>query len=452
MSMNLRSAIPLLLLAAPAAALLAFGPRARHELPRDRVVIRYWEKWSGVEAQAIRAIVNRFNATVGRERGLWVDLNEISNIDERMLIATAGGDPPDVAGLYDRYIPQFAAQGALLDLTTLAPQAGIRVENFKPIWRDVGTFDGRLFGLPCAPFTVALFYNRTLFRDAGLDPDRPPETTAQLDEFMRRLTRRDPSGRITQLGFTAWPGMLGWWHWAWPYFFGERLWDGRRFTIDTPAGRAALQWLWNQRQEYGVAALLAFETSNLPIEGPDNPFLAGKLAMVMQGPWMTNWINKYAPGLDYAVARFPSDTPERRAVLASADVLVVPATARHPREALVFLEYLMRPDVMEELALAHGKLSPYRTPSAAFFERHPNPHVRVFEALADSPDAFGNPRMPMFGEAWTEMLYMLEKVLRGLEPPAQAAAAAQAKLDRVVSDYQRMAQRRAALARGAPAP
>ncbi len=450
--MSLRRAIPFLLLGVPAAALVAFGPRGRHDLPTDRVVIRYWEKWSGVEAAAIRAIVDRFNATIGRQRGLWVDLNEISNIDERMLIATAGGDPPDVAGLYDRYIPQFAAQGALLDLTHLAPQAGIRVDDFKPIWRDVAQFDGRLYGLPCAPFTVALFYNRALFREAGLDPDRPPQTTADLDACMRRLTKRDAGGRIVQLGFTAWPGMLGWWHWAWPGFFGERLWDGRRFTIDTPAGRAALEWLWNQRQEHGVAALLAFETSNLPIEGPDNPFLAGKLAMVMQGPWITNWIRKYTPQLDYGVARFPSDTPRRRAALASADVLVIPATARHPREALVFLEYLMRPEVAEELALAHGKLSPYRNSSASFLEQHPNPFIRVFDGLADSPDAFGNPKMPMFGEAWTELLFMLEKVLRGLEPPARAAAQAQARIDRVVADYERMARRRAAAPAGVADP
>jgi ABC-type glycerol-3-phosphate transport system substrate-binding protein len=436
--MNVRSIILACVLGLPAAGLLALGPRGAREAPPGQVVVRYWEKWAGVEALAIRDIVDEFNAAEGRRRGIWIDLHNVSNVDERMLIATAGGDPPDIAGLYDRYIPQFAAQGALLDLTDLLEPAGIRMEAMKPIWRDVGEFEGRIYGLPCAPSMVGLFYNRELFRAAGLDPDRPPETIEELDEYARRLTKRNPKGEIIQLGFTAWPGMLGWWHWSWPYFFDARLWDGEHFHLDTPEGRAALTWLARQRAEFGVKDLLNFETSNLPIEGPDNPFLSGKLAMVMQGPWMTNWIAKYRPALDYGVARFPSASPRRRHALASADVLVIPATAQRPREAMIFLAYLMRPQTQEALALAHGKLSPYQRPSERFFARHPNPHVRTFEGLAESPDAFRNPKMPTFGEAWTEMLFMVENVLRGLQTPAEAAATTQAKVDRVVADHAHM--------------
>lgn len=441
--MNIRSLIITVLLLAPAGGLLAFGPqRGRDAAPPGRVVIRYWEKWAGVEWTPIRRIVDRYNETEGRARGIWVDLHCISNIDERMLIATAGGDPPDVAGLYDRYIPQFAARGALLDLTALAPQAGIRVDDFKPIWRDVAEFDGRLFGLPCAPYTVALFYNRKLFREAGLDPDKPPQTPAEFNECMRRLTKRDEHGDVVQLGFTAWTGMLGWWHWCWPFFFGETLWHEGKFHIDSPGGLATMEWFARQRAELGVAALLKFETSNLPIEGPDNPFLSGKLAMVMQGPWMTNWISTYMPQLDYGVTRFPSADPGRRPVLASADLLTIPATAKHKQEAMIFLEYLLRPEIQEELALAHRKLTPYRAPSAAFFAKHPNPHVRVFDALADSPDAFGVPKMPTFAEAVTVTQTMFENVLRATQSPADAVREAQEKMDAVVGQYQRTVELR----------
>src|SRR5262245_55949868 len=107
--MSLRGLLLALILILPAAVLLAFVPRGLREVPTDRIIVRYWEKWAGVEAVAIRQIVDEFNRTVGAERGIWVDLHAVSNVDERMLIATAGGDPPDVAGLYDRYVAQFAA-------------------------------------------------------------------------------------------------------------------------------------------------------------------------------------------------------------------------------------------------------------------------------------------------------------------------------------------------------
>ncbi len=441
-----RALILLIVLILPAAALLLLGPRGQRDMPADRVVVRYWEKWAGVEAASIRAIVQDFNQTEGKERGIWVDLHAVSNIDERMLIATAGGDPPDLAGLYDRYVAQFAAQGALLDLTELAPQAGIDVQAFKPIWRDVGSLDGRLYGLPCAPSTIALFYNKRLFRAAGLNPERPPATTDEFNDAMLRLTRVDDTGAIVQLGFTAWPAMLGWWPWAWPGFFDERLWDGQRFRLDTPAGRAAYEWLAAPRTELGVERLLRFETSNLPIEGPDNPFLSEKLAMVLQGPWMTTWIQTYKPELDYGVARFPSSRSERRNVLVSADVLVIPRTARRPREALIFLEYLMRPAVMEQLALAHSKLSPYQAPSESFFLQHRNPHIRFFDELATSPDAFGNPRMPIFAEAWTELRDLIYCVLRGSQPLAEAVAATQRRVDEKLAHFEANARRRKALA------
>lgn len=441
---GLRSFALLLLLVGPAVALLAFGPRGRVDVPADRVVVRYWEKWAGVEGQAIRRLVDRFNETEGERHGVWVEYNTISNIEQRLLIATAGGDPPDVAGLVDSRVPQYADQNALLPLDVLVDEFGIDLESFKPVWAELGRYQGTLYALPSTPFTIALYYNRDLFRQAGLDPDRPPRTTAELNEYARRLTRYDAGGRIVQLGFTVSNAMLGWWTWVWPNFFDGRLWDGERFTLDTPAGRAAAQWIWELREELGRRRCLDFESAAGPIESAQNPFLAGRLAMVFQGPWMSNWIRTYAPELDYAVAPFPSATPDRRHAFASADVFVIPRGARRPREAARFLAWLQRQENLEALCREHGKVSPFREPSAAFFADHPNPFVRVFDDLAASPDAFGFPGMPTWAQVESEMILALQSLLRGDRTPQQTITQTQARVDRIVAEYQRMAARRGA--------
>ena len=453
--MNVRSLLLMLVLGVPAVGLLLFGPRGQVDVPAGRTVIHYWEKWSGVEAEAMQRIVNRFNATVGAQCNIWVDYNAVSNVDQRMLIATAGGDPPDLAGLFDYVMAQYAERGALLPLDELAREFGIQEQAFKPVWWQIGVYQGQLYALPSAPYTIALFYNRRLFREAGLDPDRPPQTLDELADDALRLTKYAPladgtahargdraARKIVQLGWTPSSAMLGWWHWVWPCFFDARLWDGRRFALDTPAGRAALEWIAAMRARMGVAEVNAFEATAGAIEGPQNPFLSERLAMVFQGPWLTNWVRKYTPQLDYGVAPFPSQSRARRDVFASADVFVIPRGARHPREAMTFLAYVLRQDVMEELCREHGKVSPFRTPGPEFYATHPNPYIRVFDELADSPDAFGYPKMPTWTEATAQLFVLLDSVLRGRVAPDDAVRDAQRKIDDIVAEYDAMAAKR----------
>ncbi len=440
--MAVRSLILLALLGVPATGLLVFGPRGKHDVPPDRTVLRYWEKWTGVEGRAMQRIVDRFNETIGAERGIWVEYNALGDVDKRMLIATAGGDPPDLAGIADRFVPVYADQGALSPLDDQAREYGIQLDAFKPIWLDICRYEGHLYALPSTPYTIALYYNRRAFREAGLDPDRPPQTVSELNDYALRLTKTS-GDKIVQLGFTVAPAMLGWWHWVWPYFFDGELWDGEHFTLDTPATHAALNWVAQYRSAVGNARTLQFEATAGAIESAQNPFLSGRLAMIFQGPWLANWARVYAPDLDYGVAPFPSVTRERQHVFASTDVFVIPRGSRHPREAMVFLAYVLRQDVMEELCAAHGKVSPYRTPGPDFFSKHPNPHIRVFDEMANSPYAFGYPKMPTFAEAWTEMLYTLENVLRGTGRTDEVVQRTQAKVDNIVAEYDRMqAERR----------
>lgn len=432
------------LLVLPALALLAFGPRGRASVPPDRVVVRYWEKWAGVEAVPIRRIVDEFNNTIGARQGIWVEYNSISDVDKRTLLATAGGDPPDIAGLFDHIVAQLAEQNALMPLDALAAEFDIRADTFKPVWWNVGVYRDQLYALPSAPYTIALFYNRRLFREAGLDPDAPPQTIGEMTDAIRRLTRRDSAGRITQAGFSVSPSMLGWWPWAWPFFFDARPWNGARFEMNSSAVLAALEWVHDWREAVGLKAMLAFEGSFQSIEGLDNPFLGERLAMVFQGPWMTNWIRTYAPDLDYGVTAFPSADAARHHAFASADVFVIPRGAPHPREAMMFLQYLMRQEVLESLCKAHCKVSPFRRPGDDFLRDHPNPHIRTFDALAESADAFSVPKSACWAQAKDITQVMLESVNRGTSAPQEAAALAQRKLDAAVAEYDATRARREA--------
>src|SRR6188472_1240820 len=75
------------------AALWPRRPRNMSEVPSGRVVLDYWEKWTGVEGEAIQRVVDRFNLAQDR---IWVRRTPVSDIMTKAVVAIGGGDPPDV--------------------------------------------------------------------------------------------------------------------------------------------------------------------------------------------------------------------------------------------------------------------------------------------------------------------------------------------------------------------
>jgi multiple sugar transport system substrate-binding protein len=190
------------LLIVPALALIVFGPRGAEEVPDGRVVVQYWEKWTGNEEQQMRSIVDAFNDTVGREKNIYVRYMSITAINQKTLVAIAAGTPPDVAGLWDSNIVPYATENALEPLEDLAREHGIVGGTYKKAYWDACHYDGHLYALVSTPACVALLYNRLAFeqsagelRAAGLDPHRPPRTLQELDRYADALTKKDASGR-----------------------------------------------------------------------------------------------------------------------------------------------------------------------------------------------------------------------------------------------------------------
>lgn len=74
----------------------------------DKVHVTYWDKWTGFENDALQQVVAQFNASQER---IKVTVFATSQIDRKTIIATAGGDPPDIAGLWQHNVSTFADAG-----------------------------------------------------------------------------------------------------------------------------------------------------------------------------------------------------------------------------------------------------------------------------------------------------------------------------------------------------
>jgi ABC-type glycerol-3-phosphate transport system substrate-binding protein len=439
------------------AAVLGGCARPADRTADGRVIVHYWEKWSGFEADAMQAVVDDFNRSQHR---IEVRLLSVSGVDTKLLMATASGHPPDVAGLWSENIPDFSEKGALTPLDGGLAKAGLGADHYIPLYWKLCRHRGFTWGLPTTPGCVALFYNKRLFRAAGLDPDHPPRTFAELEMMSRRLTvvELERDGRPVRMSFADLtpaertarrytlvqvghlPQDAGMFVSAWGCWFGARYYDGDRRILANDAGNlAAYQWMQDTARTYGVENLRNFVASFGVAQSAQSPFLAGIEAMVVQGPWFPNFISKYAPGLEWGVVACPAADgvgDGAPVTVDQCDVVVIPKGARHPRSAFEFICYLQRRDVAEKLAKAQQKFTALREVSPGFLKDHPNPAIGLFLELARSPGARVVPRLSIWHEYDAELAVATERVLNLDCSPAVALGDVQDrvqwKLDRVM--------------------
>lgn len=411
-----------------AAGALAFWPsgRERAKAPRGRIELRYWEKWTGIEGIALQRVVDRYNAS--HERA-WVRLVPVSDIGSKAMVAIGGGDPPDVVGLYSYHVPGYAEARAVLPLDEFTHMCNIDESAYLPGVRALLRHEGRPWAGVNTCYTLALYANRAHLREVDHDPDAPPRDVAELDDLARRLTLRGSTagGRIERAGFLQ--NVPGWWNYFWPCMFGGTLFDEaqQRITIAAPENVACFSWLRDSAQRLGVSATTAFASGyGRNIHTAQDPFLSGHQSMIVQGPWLANFIRALRPDLDYTAFPVPAAAgtgdPREPTGLLEADVLMIPRGSPHPEEAYRFIAFMQRQDVQEELALAHAKPSPLLAVSPEFQRNHPNRAIRAFEAVARSPRVMILPRTSAW-KAYADLINTaFDRVWAGADPAKELNA------------------------------
>jgi ABC-type glycerol-3-phosphate transport system substrate-binding protein len=109
---------------------------------------------------------------------------------------------PDIIAVDNPEHALFASRGAFLDLTDMiAKSTVIKPENYFPGPLASTMWEGRHYGVPKATNTIALYYNKDMFKAKGLDPDKPPQTWAELVDAARKLT--DPAANVYGITFSA---------------------------------------------------------------------------------------------------------------------------------------------------------------------------------------------------------------------------------------------------------
>ncbi len=393
-----------------------------------KMKISYWALWGGYEEGVMRAAVEKFNNS---QPDLEVEYLRIPDIGTKLLASITAGNPPDMAFLWSYSVSSYAHRKGIMSLEDFMKDSSLSEDMFVPVLWDLMFYEGKLYALPSLPWSIGFYYNKDIFREVGLDPEVTPKTMAELDELSDKITERDESGRVTQMGFVPWSP--GWWEWAWPYYFGGDIYDeaNQKVTITTPEAIAAYKWEASYAEEYGVSQMQTFTSGFGSYFSQNYPFFVGKTAMELAGTWEGKYIRNNAPDMDWGVAPPPVQAPGvYGSTYVYADVHVIPRGAKHPKEAFQFMEFLYNKDVMADVCEGFFTFSSIRVNNedTEWIEGHDNPKLQTSIDLAFDPNAFHEPACPITDYLWSELIAAKDEIVWGKSTAEEALAKAEGKI------------------------
>ncbi|HMK97287.1 MAG TPA: ABC transporter substrate-binding protein [Acidimicrobiales bacterium] len=401
------------------------------------VNLTMWQQWGGGhEEAALDKIIKQYEAL---NPGVRITETPVTN-SAKILTAISGGTPPDIVDLGTSLeIGEWASRGALLPMAPFISSSRLNTGVYVPSALDALTVNGQLYGLPFMDFDVGLLYNKTLFKQAGLNPNDPPTTTEQLQSDAFKLTRQDKNGRITQLGFLPdYPGQsngqvctledMGW-------DFGGQWYNEKThaITANAPQNIAALSYEVSFYKKYGPSNMADFESSAGAYLTANDPFESGKLAMVYDGPWALQYIEANRPSLASQIGVAPFPAPAGMSALRGTTFIdsnpqVIPRGASDPSAAFAFIKWeTTSPEVTATFAQLVANLPQLKkVPS---FPLANDARFRVFINEANSANAHVWPQLPYSTEYGVRLCEAQQAALLGNSTAVQALGSLQTTME-----------------------
>jgi len=309
--------------------------------------ITFWVR--AADQGFVDPLVKAYNAKGGTQ----VKLTVIPQDDfvTKFGTAVAGGNPPDVVAVDLVFMPAFAKSGQMTDMT--AYYKGLPfAKSLSPSHIRLATFDNKVYGVPFSAESSVLIYNKDLFTKAGLDPNKPPKTWAEIEAAAKKIKALGDgnygyyfSGSCAGCNIFTFAPMI----WA---AGGDILnAQGTAATVDTPAVRAALGFykrLWDQKLMPPGA-----KTDN----GANffSAFATGKIGMVGSGAFAIGNLKKSYPNLKFGLAPLPGQTGGVSS-FAGGDLIAIPVGSKNVQAAQEFISWCLSADVQVQQFAKNGSI------------------------------------------------------------------------------------------------
>ena len=392
----------------------------------------------GKLATEMQRLVDVFNKTHPDIAVTAVYTGTYDDTNLKTRAATKAGHPPALALMSANFIREYAINDEAIPLDDLIRNSGSKPTDFMaqfwPALRDNAMEAGHVFGAPFQNSTPILYYSVDAFRQAGLDPDKPPQTWAEWVEDAKKLTRRD-GANVTRWGveMVGTTDTLGWLLSGFTMSNGGQYFNtayGGEVYYNYPTTLGAVQFLDDLVHKHRVMPEGVTDANAVA-----NAFFTGRAAMIVNSTGALGFVrdNMKTP---FHVAFVPRAMTN--AVPIGGGSLIIPKGNSPERQqaAWTLIGYLTSPEV----AGSWSRFTGYFAPRIAAYDL---PEMKTY--IAGNPDAkvaldqlaFAHPWFATYNTVAVRKAIedQVQAVLSGRIKPAEATANAQKAADALLRPY-----------------
>ena len=355
----------------------------------------------------------------------------------KALTAVKSGEPPVMSILLSTDMYTLIDEDAIVPFDTLVktPDDQAWLKSFYPAFMENSQTGGKTWGIPFQRSTIVLYWNKEMFKEAGLDPNRPPANWKETVDYGQKLTKRDASGKVTQWGVQI-PssGFPYWLFQALAIQNGVNLMNaaGTETYYDKPEVVEALQYWVDLATRYKIHPEGIVEWGTTPKD-----FFEKKMAMM----WTTtgNLTNvKTNAKFDFGVALLPTGKVRGSPTGGGNFYLFAKSTPAQKDAAFKFIKWVTTPQRAAQWGIDTGYVA---VRADAFETPVMKTYVAGFGAAAVARDQLPYAKAELSthdNQRVTKALNdALQAALTGTKPAEQALKDAQRESERILRTYKK---------------
>jgi|Transcript_11564 sn-glycerol 3-phosphate transport system substrate-binding protein len=345
----------------------------------------------------------------------------------RALSAIASGEPAQLAVMFSIDAYDLIEQETIVAFEDIAGVDAAWLDSFYPALMANSRIEGKTWGIPFQRSTIVAYYNKDMFRDAGLDPEAPPASWDELVSMGKALTKGDTYGlMIPSTGYPYWMFQ------ALAIQNGKELMsaDGLETYFDDPAVVETLEFWKSLSAEHGIMPTGTVEWGTLR-----QAFLEGQTAMMWHSTGNLTAV-KNGAGFDFGVAELPANVRPGSPTGGGNFYVFKDTTDEERAAALKLIEFMTAPEQAAEWSIATGYMgvSPaaYETEALKAYTAEFPPALVARNQLENAVAEFSTFETARVRDGLNNAI---QAALTDAKSPADALAEAQAAAERLLKDY-----------------